>query len=52
MLIDMATLEVNTNTTNYNWMSLWGERTSASDAAITTLKEKGIYIYINGTTII
>ena len=50
-LIDEATLDFPEIDTNFKMIALRGTRTSASDAAVATLKGKGISVYINGTKI-
>lgn len=50
-LIDEATLDFPEINTNFKMIALKGTRTSASDAAVETLKGKGISVYINGTKI-
>ncbi len=50
-LIDEASLDFPEVDADYKVIYLKGTRTSASDAAVATLKEKGISVYINGTKI-
>ena len=50
-LIDEASLDFPEVDASYKVIYLKGTRTSASDAAVATLKEKGISVYINDTKI-